>query len=262
MDLEIDWGIVTVPNPTQFLKIHLFFKGHLGSDLIKDVETPTDPTTDKLSDSFMKLGSQCAIVNVSSDKEPGLPMDTAKSATVSKVPFAGASQYDNGSVKTTDDINKSMTNEVIGILHLDSRGAKDHLSNKDMHKYTGVEKFNPKSFQSGSSVGFINLNTVTNEVLFAQIRMLRGLIFDVDPLIRYDHLVGNRGSKLWSKWTARTAVLWNKHMECPMSRPGYPGCYCPITNWTDKKMFIAHWQAYHIDQDTSWIVSEYEKVCY
>ncbi len=33
-----------------------------------------------------------------------------------------------------------------------------------MNKYTGVEKFNPKSFQLGSSVGFINLSTVTNEL--------------------------------------------------------------------------------------------------
>ncbi len=48
-------------------------------------------------------------------------------------------------------------------------------------------------------------------------------------------------------------------MECPMSRPGYPGCYCPITGWTDKKMFIAHWQAYHIDQHTSRILCEHEK---
>ncbi len=241
MDLEIDCGIVTVPNPTQFLNILLFFKGHLNCDLIKDVDTPTDPTTDKLADSFMKLGSQCAVVNVSSDKEPELPMDMAKPATVSKVPVAGASQYDNGIFKTTDDINKSMTNEAIDVLHLDSRGAKDCLSNEDMHKYTCVEKFNPKSFQSGSSVGFIDLNTVTNEVLFAQIRMLRELMFDVVPLSRYDHLVGNGGSKEWSKRTARTAAQWQKHMECPMSRPGYPRCYCPITNWTHKKMFIAHW---------------------
>ncbi len=40
---------------------------------------------------------------------------------------------------------------------------------------------------------------------------------------------------------------------------GYPGCYCPITSLTDKKMFIAHWQAYHIDQHTSPIICEYEK---
>ncbi len=122
----------------------------------------TDPTTYKLADSFMKLGSQCDIVNISSDMEPELPTDMAKPATVSKVPVARASQYDNGSIKTIDDINKSMTNKAIDVQHLDSRGAKDLLSNKNMDKYTGVEKFNRKSFQSGSSVGVINLNTVTN----------------------------------------------------------------------------------------------------
>ncbi len=91
MDLESDWAIVTVPNPNEYLNIHLYFKGHLDSDLIKDVETPSDdPTTDKLADSFMKLGSQCAVVNVSSDKEPELPMDTPK-----------ASQSDNSGIKTT-----------------------------------------------------------------------------------------------------------------------------------------------------------------
>ncbi len=84
-------------------------------------------------------------------------------------------------------------------------------------------------------------------------------MFNVVPLSRYNHLVGNGGSKVWSRWTARTAVPWKKQMECPMSRPGFPGCYCPITNWTDKKMFIAHWQAYHIDQHTSRIVCEHEK---
>ncbi len=170
IDLEIDRGIVTILNPTEYPNIFLYFKGHLNSDLIKDVDTPTDPTTDKLADSFMKLGSQCVIVNVSSDMEPELPMDTLKTG-----------QSDNGGIKTTDDINKSMTN--------DFRGEKDCLSIEVMHKYTGVKILNPKSFQSGSSFGFIDLNTPTKEVLFAQIRMLRELMFDVIPLSQYDHLV-------------------------------------------------------------------------
>ncbi len=151
-------GIVTIPNPIEYQNILLYFKGHLDSDLINDVETPSDLTTDKLADSFMKLGSQCAIVNVSSDKEPEVPMDTLKTR-----------QSDNGGIKTTDDINKSMTNNAIDSLHRDFRGEKDRLSVEDMHNYTGTEKFNPKSFQSSSSVGFIDLNSMTNEVLFAQI---------------------------------------------------------------------------------------------
>ncbi len=100
---------------------------------------------------------------------------------------------------------------------------------------------------------------MTYDVLYAQIRMLRELMFDVVPLSRYNHLVGNRGSKVLSKRTAQTAVPLKKNMECPMSQSGYPGCYCPITTWYDKKMFIAHWQAYHIDQHTSQIVCEHEK---
>ncbi len=48
-------------------------------------------------------------------------------------------------------------------------------------------------------------------------------------------------------------------MECHMSQLGYSGCYCTITTWTDKKMFIAHWQAYHIDQHTIGILCEQEK---
>ncbi len=155
----------------EYPNIHLNFMGHLDSDMIKDVDTPTDPTTDKLADSFMKLGSQCTIVKVSSDKEPELPMDTLKPG-----------QSDNGGIKTTDDINKSMTNDAIDALHLDFRGKKDRLSIEDIYKYSGVEKFNPKSFQSGSSVGFIDLNAATKEVLFSQIRMLRELMFDVIPL--------------------------------------------------------------------------------
>ncbi len=66
-----------------------------------------------------------------------------------------------------------MRNDAIDSLHLDLRGEKDRLSIKDMHKYTGTEKFNPKSFKRGSSVRFINLKTATEEVLFTQIRMLR-----------------------------------------------------------------------------------------
>ncbi len=73
---------------------------------------------------------------------------------------------------------------MIDNLLLDSRCAKDRLSNEDMHKYTGVEKFNPEGFQLGSIVGFIDLNTQTNEVLFAQIRMPRELMFDVILLSR------------------------------------------------------------------------------
>ncbi len=89
-----------------------------------------------------------------------------------------------------------MLPDVLDDLQLDTRGVKDLLHKEYMHKYEGDEKFNPKSFKSGSSVGYINHSEVTNGVLFAQIRMLRELMFDVIPLSRYNHLVGNGGSKV------------------------------------------------------------------
>ncbi len=114
--------------------------------MIKEVEILPDPATDKLTKSVMKLGSQSTVANIGSDKEPEVPVETENTATVSKDTFAVTSQSDQSIVKTTDNIEKSMTNKVIDTLHLDSGGAKDRLSNEDMHKYTVVEKFNPKSF--------------------------------------------------------------------------------------------------------------------
>ncbi len=91
-----------------------------------------------MTESFVKLGSQSTVANIGSDKEPEVTMDTENTATVSKDTVTVTSQSDQGGVKTTDDINKSMTNEAIDVLHLDSSGAKDRLSNEDMHKNTGV----------------------------------------------------------------------------------------------------------------------------
>ncbi len=64
-------------------------------------------------------------------------------------------------VKSTDDTDKDMTFEVLDDLQLYSQGAEDSLHKYDAYKYEGDEKFNPKSFKSGSSVGYINLNTAT-----------------------------------------------------------------------------------------------------
>ncbi len=44
-----------------------------------------------------------------------------------------------------------------------------------------------------------------------------------------------------------------------MSGPDMPGYYCPITSWSNKKMFIAHWMIHHIDQHTSRIVCEHQQ---
>ncbi len=84
-------------------------------------------------------------------------------------------------------------------MHLDTRVKKDLLHMDDVHNYEDDEKFNPKSFKSGSNVGYINVEEVSYELKFAPVRMLRELMFDVIPLSRYNHLVGNGGSKVWAK---------------------------------------------------------------
>ncbi len=58
LDLEKERDTITVPNLTQYPNINLFFAGHLNSDMIRKVEILQDPATDKLTESFMKLGSQ------------------------------------------------------------------------------------------------------------------------------------------------------------------------------------------------------------
>ncbi len=97
-------------------------------------------------------------------------------------------------VKVTvhDDSESRMSYTVIDSLQLEMRCKRDLLEKEDMHKNAGDEKFNPKSFKSGSSVGYIDLDTVLYEVKFAQIRMLRELMFDIVHLGRYNHLVGDR----------------------------------------------------------------------
>ncbi len=88
--------------------------------------------------------------------------------------------------------------------------------------------------------------------------MLKELMFDVIPLSRYNHLVGNGGSNEWSKRTALTAVPWKAKMIWPMANIGMLGCHCPIKVWNRKEMFIAHWQIYHIDQHANSILCEHK----
>ncbi len=102
------------------------------------------------------------------------------------------------------------------IEELDTISERDLCQKEDMHKYMVDEKFNPKSIKSGSSVGYIDLDTVPYELKFAQIRMLRELMFNLIHLSRYNHLVGNGGLKVWAKWTTLTAVQWKTKISCPM----------------------------------------------
>ncbi len=199
------------------------------------------------------------MVVVKPDQQSDTPMEIGQMTEASKDADVVPKMSLVSGFGAPDDHDRDMLPEVVSNLQLDTRSVKDLLQKEDMYKSVGDDKFNPKSFKSGSSVGYINLSKVTPEVLFAHIRMLKELMFDVIPLSRYNHLVGNRGSKVWAKRTAQMAVLWKPNMTCPMSLAGIPGCWCPITIWTRKEMFIAHWQIYHIDQHTSHIMCEHHK---
>ncbi len=150
--------------------------------------------------------------------------------------------------------------KVDDILNLDTVGKKERLQDVDHDKYRGDVKFNPTSFRSGPSVGYINFDLVSFELLFAQVRMTKELMFDILSLSRFNHLVGNGGSKVWSKQTAQTAVPWRAGMPCSMDGLQMPGCYCPIVVWSNKDMFVAHWLIYHVVQHVSRIVCDHEKV--
>ncbi len=77
-------------------------------------------------------------------------------------------------MKVTQHVDKdtALKSDVLDILHFDTIGKKDLLQADDVHKYEGDEKFNPKSFKSGSSVGYIDVEEVSYELKFAQLRML------------------------------------------------------------------------------------------
>lgn len=60
----------------------------------------------------------------------------------------------------------AMNLDVIDILNLDRISKKECLQDKDHDKYTGYVKFNPESFRSGQSVGYINIEIVSYELLF------------------------------------------------------------------------------------------------
>ncbi len=198
--------------------------GHLNSNRIKDdIVTVLPQATDKLTESFMKLGNATELVGMNPNQETNIPMETETMTDALHIAESGSSQLDVVGLTLIDDTEKDMMNEVLKDLHLDSQGDKDRLHKDDMFKYAGSNKFNSKSFKSGHSVGYIDLNAISKDVLFAQIRILRELMFSVIPLSRYNHLVGNGGLKVWSKRTAQTAVPLKKNMGCPMSRPNFPG---------------------------------------
>ncbi len=122
------------------------------------------------------------------------------------------------------------------------------------NKYTGTTKFNPKSVKAGQGQETLSLTKSSFELLFTHGKIVMDKMFSIIPLSRFIHLVGNSGSKVWSKWTAKTAYQWKVNMICPLAGPDMPGCNCPVKHWTSKKMFVAHWPIYHVGQHVSRIV--------
>ncbi len=204
------WSVITIRNPSNYLNDELYFVGHLNNDnIVQDIGNVlslTPHVTDEFADSFKKLGNSNApitkgdmkMVVINPNQKDDMPMEIEQTTKASKGAEDSPKTLSVSGVATEDNHYRSMLPEVLDNLQLDTRGVKDYLHNEDMHKYKGNEKFNHKSFKSGSSVGYITYSEVTNEVLFAQIRMLKELMFNVIALSRYSHLVGNGGLKVWA----------------------------------------------------------------
>ncbi len=222
--------------------------------------------TDELANSYEKLGNAKAttmvddlkMVVVKPDQQADTRMEIGQMTEASKGAEIDPKILSVLGFRAPDDEERDLLHEVVVNLQLNTRGVKDLLQKEDMHKYESDENFNRKSFKSGSSVVYINLSEVTHEVLYAQIGMLKEVMFNVIPLSRNNHQIGNGGSKVWAKQTAQMAVPWKPKMACSMSLAGMLDCWCPITVWNRKEMFIAHWQIYRIDQHTSLIMCEHK----
>ncbi len=113
--------------------------------------------TDELTDSFGYLDKTDPPV-----EKPVVVMLEHQAITLMEVEHLTEVLKDaNVSVKKPLILNVTISDNInlINNFQLDTRSAKDLLQYKDVHKYKGDEKFNPKSFESGSSVGYIDLSS-------------------------------------------------------------------------------------------------------
>ncbi len=123
----------------------------------------------------------------------------------------------NTSAQPNDDSGIEMKEEEIQIFNVSGKGEDDRFHLEDFEKYKGSTKFNPKSFKCGHGQGTIFVSKSPFEILSAQVKILMDKMVSTLPLSRYDHLVDNGGSKVWSKWTAKMAYPWKTHMACPLA---------------------------------------------
>ncbi len=91
------------------------------------------------------------------------------------------------------------------------------FTSTDFVKYTNKTKFNLKNLTSGLGIGSIfvddtsfNLTSglcigsifvddTSFNLLFTQVKIVMNIMFNIIPLSRSVHFVGNRGLKVWSK---------------------------------------------------------------
>ncbi len=159
------WDTITVPNPTLYINLSLYFDGHLDSNhmlpRISNVLQVLLKTIEELADIFKTLGQESkpkirgdfkmVVVN------PNQKDDTLiEEGEIEQSPPQGAAVPLKivSTVKVTvhDDTESRMSSIVIDSLQVDKRCKRELLQKEDMHKYAGDEKFNPKSFKSSSSV--------------------------------------------------------------------------------------------------------------
>ncbi len=136
---------------------------------------------------------------------------------------------------------------------------KDDMDQLQLDKYTGTNEFNPKSFKLGPSHGYIDFKKAAFELLYTQVKLQAKIMFTNILMSRFCHLIGNGGLNVWSKQTALTAMPWKANMHCLMAGKHMPGCNCPIKAWFNKKMFVAHWLIYYIDQHISRLICDFKK---
>ncbi len=207
-EAETEWNTLTVPNPSEYINIDLYFRGHLDNDMVLQGQPlfvpPLGSSTDDLAKTFVNLIAppktampvyQMVVVDPSKEintpKEQGDPLQIQ--STGETVP---PTEEKVEAPKPHDDSDVEMNPAIVDILNLDNIGKKECLQNTDHHKYTSNVMFNPKIFKSGPSIGYINIDIASFELLFAQVRMTMELMFDIIPLSRFNHLLENGGSNV------------------------------------------------------------------
>ncbi len=169
---------ITILNPTKYINSSLYYDGHLDSDIIRKLEVQpkaleqsiTD--TEELAKQFDNLVSNpirsLMAVTVGTTSalltELQAPMDTENlPQTAPKGTIApNTTEHNDASSPLDDDADVEMEDdEDVSALHATSTDDVDRLQPADYNKYTVTNNFNPKSFKSGRSLGYVNVKEAT-----------------------------------------------------------------------------------------------------